>query len=134
MKERIGDALRNAAMRFGAALDLWHKGDLHIDDDDNQKDGNRHHEQQKEEQKKDHQPTQGQVDHSRIAHDKIMGWIEAVAGKVDSGKKLADWFLNDENAQLVAEKTKLNAADLSAINRHFEATRKLLDTKGDAAK
>lgn len=30
MKERIGDALRNAAMRFGAALDLWHKGNLHI--------------------------------------------------------------------------------------------------------
>jgi hypothetical protein len=28
-KERIGDALRNAGMRFGAALDLWHKGDLH---------------------------------------------------------------------------------------------------------
>lgn len=25
-KELIGDALRNAAMRFGAALDLWHKG------------------------------------------------------------------------------------------------------------
>ncbi|HDR9501275.1 TPA: hypothetical protein QDC06_004571 [Burkholderia cepacia] len=34
MKERIGDALRNAAMRFGAALDLWHKGDLHGSDDD----------------------------------------------------------------------------------------------------
>lgn len=32
-KERIGDALRNAAMRFGAALDLWHKGDLHKDDE-----------------------------------------------------------------------------------------------------
>lgn len=31
VKEAIGDALRNAAMRFGAALDLWHKGDLHID-------------------------------------------------------------------------------------------------------
>lgn len=30
-KEVIGDALRNAAMRFGAALDLWHKGDLHGD-------------------------------------------------------------------------------------------------------
>ncbi len=29
MKERIGDALRNAAMRFGAALELWHKGELH---------------------------------------------------------------------------------------------------------
>lgn len=32
-KEVIGDALRNAAMRFGAALDLWHKGDLHPDAD-----------------------------------------------------------------------------------------------------
>lgn len=31
-KEVIGDALRNAAMRFGAALDLWHKGDLHVPD------------------------------------------------------------------------------------------------------
>lgn len=27
-KELIGDALRNAAMRFGLALDLWAKGDL----------------------------------------------------------------------------------------------------------
>jgi len=27
MKERIGDALRNAGMRFGMALDLWMKGD-----------------------------------------------------------------------------------------------------------
>jgi len=33
VKERIGDALRNAAMRFGAALDLWHKGELHVSDD-----------------------------------------------------------------------------------------------------
>lgn len=29
IKEAIGDALRNAAMRFGAALELWHKGELH---------------------------------------------------------------------------------------------------------
>lgn len=36
-KEVIGDALRNAAMRFGAALDLWHKGDLHADDGDENK-------------------------------------------------------------------------------------------------
>ena len=33
-KEMIGDALRNAAMRFGAALDLWHKGDLHADNEE----------------------------------------------------------------------------------------------------
>ena len=37
IKEVIGDALRNAAMRFGAALDLWHKGDLHADEDEPEK-------------------------------------------------------------------------------------------------
>jgi hypothetical protein len=31
-KELIGDALRNAGMRFGMALELWHKGDLPHDD------------------------------------------------------------------------------------------------------
>lgn len=32
-KEVIGDAIRNAGMRFGMALDLWHKGVLHADDE-----------------------------------------------------------------------------------------------------
>jgi hypothetical protein len=38
IKEAIGDALRNAAMRFGAALDLWCKEDLHqaVDDEVNE--------------------------------------------------------------------------------------------------
>ena len=34
MKEIIGDALRNAAMRFGVALDLWSKEDLQAEADD----------------------------------------------------------------------------------------------------
>ena len=41
VKEMIGDALRNAAMRFGAALDLWHKGSLH-DEGDNDADATTH--------------------------------------------------------------------------------------------
>ncbi|MDE3023264.1 MAG: hypothetical protein KGI54_15695 [Pseudomonadota bacterium] len=32
-KEVIGDALRNAAMRFGAALDLWFKGDTLLEEE-----------------------------------------------------------------------------------------------------
>lgn len=32
-KQLISDALRNAAMRFGVALDLWSKEDLHTDDE-----------------------------------------------------------------------------------------------------
>lgn len=39
LKEVIGDALRNAAMRFGAALDLWHKGALHAAADESPDDG-----------------------------------------------------------------------------------------------
>ncbi len=38
VKETIGDALRNAAMRFGAALDLWHKGELHKESPGSDKD------------------------------------------------------------------------------------------------
>lgn len=34
MKEIIGDALRNAGMRFGVGLDLWSKEDLHASDDE----------------------------------------------------------------------------------------------------
>ncbi len=33
IKEVIGDAIRNGAMRFGVALDLWAKTDLHHEDD-----------------------------------------------------------------------------------------------------
>lgn len=33
-KEIIGDAIRNAAMRFGVALDLWAKEDLHASGDE----------------------------------------------------------------------------------------------------
>lgn len=36
IKELIGDALRNAAMRFGCALELWHKGELHLPKDENE--------------------------------------------------------------------------------------------------
>lgn len=49
VKERIGDALRNAAMRFGAALDLWHKGDLHGIDDDGLSSGTTQQEAQQQE-------------------------------------------------------------------------------------
>ena len=33
VKEAIGDAIRNASMRYGVALQLWHKGDLHRAED-----------------------------------------------------------------------------------------------------
>lgn len=67
-KERIGDALRNAAMRFGAALDLWHKGDLHPDEP--------------EPEKKPDCP-----------EDKFNSLIEKNGGKVRSGESTAKEFI-----------------------------------------
>ena len=61
IKEAIGDALRNAAMRFGAALDLWHKGDLHVDDE--------HVSEPPKQQTKPSGPTDEQIAHERAAHD-----------------------------------------------------------------
>lgn len=64
-KEVIGDALRNAAMRFGAALELWHKGDLHIKEDDEKKEYT------------------GQV----------KAWVDlCIKAKGDSSKDFRDWW------------------------------------------
>ena len=56
IKEVIGDALRNAAMRFGAALDLWHKGQLHPDPDDDGNDAPQDPPRHKVEQRKSQAP------------------------------------------------------------------------------
>jgi len=45
IKELIGDAIRNAAMRFGVALDLWHKGILHKVDLDQHDDANQEYQE-----------------------------------------------------------------------------------------
>ena len=66
MKERIGDALRNAAMRFGAALDLWHKGDLHADSGPTGIDGNT-----------------GEVLYSGMSPDILADWLQAIDQCVD---------------------------------------------------
>lgn len=70
-KEAIGDALRNAAMRFGAALDLWHKGDLHLD-------GEGDEQGQSDSTVSPAQPEQAFVDDATVT--KIIAFCEAVGG------------------------------------------------------
>jgi len=81
-KERIGDALRNAAMRFGAALDLWSKADLtKVVDDPEEKEPEVKPETKQEEKPKE--PTM---------LEKWQGWIDKFT---DSGATvdqfLAEW-------------------------------------------
>jgi hypothetical protein len=101
IKEAIGDAMRNAAMRFGAALDLWHKGDLHLDDDDDKPVA-------------ETPPAEPQRDPVKIADGIIAAFAKAKtvadldAGKAD-GTKVADaWYWLEKNAEAQAQ--RVNAA------------------------
>lgn len=98
MKERIGDALRNAAMRFGAALDLWHKGDLHLEDasDENAIKGAKH----KPTDNQDFQPDAEELRHLQGILDTILGLdkdYEAIKVFIETQKMDADektWVWN----------------------------------------
>lgn len=84
-KEAIGDALRNAGMRFGAALDLWHKGDLH-DNSEAPK-----------------TPTVSDVKPS-LSNDRLGKAIQAIkAGEYEKKTLLANFLLTDEQYQTLDE-------------------------------
>ena len=85
-KEVIGDALRNAAMRFGAALDLWHKGDLHPTED--MKDSNA-------ESHKDKPDTQGQISDKQRAYILKIGKDNELTENETRG--LVKWCAKENN-------------------------------------
>lgn len=71
-KEVIGDALRNAAMRFGAALDLWHKGDLHKDEEENK-------------------PEPTRIDPGPVDQEKVNTAAQWLKDKIDEDNIEANW-------------------------------------------
>lgn len=114
-KEVIGDALRNAAMRFGAALDLWHKGDLHPEEADSAP-SPAPRQQQKPKHDEPTEPASGWA-----------GWANELLGKVNgatTGEAL--------DALRDVEKRYLNAARTAeptiyeAIGNAFQARRAAL--------
>ncbi|MDP0496376.1 MAG: hypothetical protein Q7Q73_09225 [Verrucomicrobiota bacterium JB024] len=94
MKERIGDALRNAAMRFGAALELWHKGDLH---------GVEHLDQEGQEAQSEKGRPEYPEDSFKANFPK---WKEVIA----SGRKTADQIID-----MVSSKAELTEKQIKAI-------------------
>jgi len=88
MKERIGDALRNAGIRFGAALDLWHKGDLHA------------HEVA--------EPVRPEPKKEAITDERLAKAIERInSGEFTVEKLMARFALTDEQQDEVGDKVKL---------------------------
>lgn len=107
IKEVIGDALRNAAMRFGAALDLWHKGDLHIED---------------EEPKKPVRLPALTDDEARMAHEK---WTKAKEGYVDNDG-------DPDNDRIANEWGMLPSNVRSAIKRYGDSLKSTAQTEQQA--
>jgi hypothetical protein len=102
IKEAIGDAMRNAAMRMGAALDLWHKGDLHKDED----------------QQTDSVPTQKKsvtaAKVNPVSDDQIIALQDAMAEK---GMTNADFFkMAKVDSFQCLDKSRFDGA-LAAINK-----------------
>jgi len=97
-KEVIGDALRNAAMRFGAALDLWHKGDLHASEEPAEGPGDPPRQPRREEPQES-----AAVQAAGVA-----------IGLCGSEAVLAKW--SADNAPMIA---KLDAADKAEVRRLY---------------
>lgn len=116
IKEVIGDALRNAAMRFGAALDLWHKGDLHVDDDDENKAAANPPKKDKPPPRKEPQQVSPQITADAIEHviaqikaiwdlDELGGYWNALAG-LQPGMQSATGVAKDAQKAAILAKEK----------------------------
>jgi len=95
IKEAIGDAIRNAGMRFGIALDLWCKEDLHKSEGD--RDGG--DEKPKEKQQEEPQPVEKCCGDFIVEGDKckdIGSFEKWVVSVTDSVKTELDKVGNDK--------------------------------------
>ena len=117
IKEVIGDALRNAAMRFGAALDLWHKGDLHGDE-------------KPLPASIKHSPTDGPIDVSDDRKTHIELAASAAANKFKLGEKdaaydvVSEFFADNEEALYMHTVLKPHSTLRAYIKFRQEAAKK----------
>ena len=120
-KEIIGDALRNAAMRFGAALDLWHKGDLHLPDESDEQGAS----QPSAPAPSEPSPAPASKAASRELYEELQGQVR----DHDSKASLADWGRNNAN------RIALLPPDWSqSIKSEYEAELKAFQALEEASK
>jgi len=119
VKEIIGDALRNAAMRFGAALDLWHKGDLHVEP-----------EPEPEQEKRKRVPLQGPIKTVETLRKACGQFVDELKACVDSDSLEVFLATDDSKAltdQVQAEKELFwlgDGADFRGLKGEIEDARK----------
>ncbi len=144
IKEIIGDALRNAAMRFGAALDLWHKGDLHLEDTEPEKPGKESFksEPKSEWEKLDAATQQWMTDEAMsITAMTTAGDIEGAFKHLESlgleaDYKVAFWSRLDssQRSAIKAYSSIVHAASLDALTKAWAAVPRASQAGIEAAK
>ena len=115
VKELIGDGLRNAAMRFGGGLELWHKGDLHAPSEEPEA-------PQAEQQPA--RPTQAVTSPAR-------NWPVEAKAIVTSAEPPKQQFVQ---LGLLMEECERSGQMTPALKKKFIAEGKTLQTKIEAAK
>jgi len=89
IKECIGDAIRNAAMRFGVALELWHKGEFASNDEESEQGDN---------------VSEAESKKVELLPTNVKRWDEAIAAYLRDGnldKVLPHVYVSDENQALI---------------------------------
>jgi hypothetical protein len=108
IKELIGDALRNAAMRFGAALDLWHKGDLHALDDADAPTGSQPQERQQQ-RPRDDGPDPVQIAIDSLSAAETVDALAAIWGDLPNSIKASPAVIAAKNKRKDALKDDAKA-------------------------
>lgn len=113
-KMALTDAISVACKALGFGADVyWGSGET------------KHSESRREDSKPHITPAQE-------AYDQLIQWIDKASqerGKIPDQEAFKNWFLNDENTALVDKKSCLSAEELSAVNRHFEQTMRIVPPK-----
>lgn len=134
IKEIIGDALRNAAMRFGAALDLWHKGDLHADDEQEQRPAPRHdpapQRHQQREPTGNGKPINGQnASGAEAAHAAANECISAFEQMTINDSQAFDQMLESKRYKTIIERLRADYPELHAkVTTSRDAAYERMDT------
>ena len=128
-KEVIGDALRNAAMRFGAALELWHKGDLHVDEDKTAEDLKKEFPNGQPVLSGTHKPTDGawesMTPDMRTYLMDLSGEVRSLLNKGDfrgAAEHIEEQKIDNDTK--VALWTRFDSKERSALKKAFEEIRK----------
>lgn len=147
VKEAIGDALRNAGMRFGMALNLWAKTDLHADERDSDGDRIAAHQDADAEESQDPWASEDQINRiasllrplrdvnsakeAAVALAKILGREVGAPNQITQGEaeKVLAVLYEEDRARAKAEQRAAESAMAKDVKPKYASATQLIALK-----